>query len=425
MEKFTFLKKKRQEVLPKTAGAYALCANNAILYIGKAANLRDRVKNHFHASSYRDHLFINQITKIGYIETQSDIDALLLESELIKKYQPKYNVMWRDDKSYFYVAITKESLPRVFLAHQPKKLPTTTYQLPTQYIGPFVDGKALKKVLRLLRHVFPYYQGKTHPKTFCGYCHLGICPGPNPDQKTYKQNTKRLTQVLQGKRVSVLKTIEKEMKKAAREERFEKAKELRDQLFALQRVIAHARILNKEKGHENYDSIAKNLQSLLTTRNPVRRIEAYDISNIQGASATGSMVVFFKGMPARDQYRKFKIRIAGTPNDFAMMKELVTRRLKHEEWGYPDLMIIDGGKPQLSAALSALQTTYYQLPVLPVAALAKQHNELFLPNKEKAALLRDLDEGTRNLLLHIRDEAHRFAISYHRVLRRKELIRKP
>ncbi|TSC55922.1 MAG: excinuclease ABC subunit C, partial [Parcubacteria group bacterium Greene0416_39] len=271
--------------------------------------------------------------------------------------------------------------------------------------GPFVDGKAIKHVLRLLRRAFPYYTQKKHSRLPCPWCHLGLCPGPRPNPKEYKRNIKNLAAVLQGKKTSVLKNLKQEMNKASQEQRFEEAGKLRDQVFALENVIRHSLALGKEpwplpKPWRNF-----------------KRIEAYDISNIQGKFATGSMVTFLKGKPAKEWYRKFKIHITGKPNDFAMMEEVISRRLKHPEWPYPDLMIIDGGKPQLSAALKALEGYKIQ-----VAALAKKHNELFSPKRSKPLLLKNLPQDVSNLLLHIRDEAHRFAVTYHRKLRRVDLF---
>jgi len=476
MKKFRYLAKEKLSNLPKAPGVYALASQKTILYIGKAANIRERVKNHFpaspdsrrasrggHKSSYRDNLFVDQIDRIGWIETLSDIDALLLESQLIKQKKPRYNVMWRDDKKYFYVAITKEKLPRVFLTHQPHGLankfqipaspagrPSTKSQtntkyppagdlpkgdkiLHTRYIGPFVDGKAIKQVLRLLRRAFPYYTQKKHSRLPCPWCHLNLCPGPNPDQKEYKKNIQNLRNVLKGKRISVLKTLQKDMVRASKLQEFEKATLLRDQLFALERIVAHHTVV-LAKPWQNYHDTQKQFQKLLNTKNPIVRVEAYDISNIQGKFATGSMVTFLKGKPAKEWYRKFKIHISGKPNDFAMMQEVISRRIRHPEWPYPDLMIIDGGKPQLTAALQALRkseirsTRFAKASArrakseIYVAALAKKHNELFLPAKERPLLLKNLPQEVSNLLLHIRDEAHRFAISYHRKLRRVDLF---
>ena len=437
--RFGYVPISRINKIPSNAGVYVLKSSQEILYIGKAANLRDRVRNHFKQSSYRDNLFINQVSKIGYIETPTDIDALLLESELIKQYQPKYNVMWRDDKKYFYVAITKDTIPVVYLTHQPvPKLKVKSEKLKVGFIGPFVDGKALKRTLRLLRRAFPYRTARTHPKIPCSYCQLGLCPGFRPDANLYQKNLQKLTAVLQGKRISVLRALQKDMENAAQQQEFEMAARLRDQFFSLSRIFEHASLFSRRDeglAEKNYSEAEKVLQNIFRTKKSFSRIEAYDISNIQGAQATGSMIVFADGVPARDLYRKFKIRSAGKPNDFAMMQELVSRRLLHPEWGYPNLMIIDGGKPQLSAAMAACkilrrsresstrsgQDAKYKIQI---AALAKRHNELFLRSVPEPLLLKNLPAVLRNLILHIRDEAHRFAISYHRILRRVDLLGK-
>ncbi|MBI1971289.1 MAG: GIY-YIG nuclease family protein [Candidatus Wildermuthbacteria bacterium] len=421
--KFHYIPRENLEKLPKDPGVYALAGPEEILYIGKAQNIKERVKNHFSQSSYRDHLFRDKVKRVGYIPTQSDIDALLLESSLIKKLQPKYNVMWRDDKGYFYVGITKEPLPRVFISHQIRnKSPNTKYQiLNTRYIGPFVDGRALRQVLRMLRRAFPFYTQTKHSAKPCQWCHLGLCPGPNPDKQEYKKNIAYVAAVFAGKRKSVARNIEKAMNLAAQAQNFEKAAQLRDQLFALERIVSHTPIVLPLLQH-NYHDAQKTLQSIFKTKKPIVRIEAYDISNIQGQEATGSMVTFLGGKPAKAWYRKFKIRISGKPNDFAMMQELVSRRLKHREWPYPDLMVIDGGKPQLSATLEALHKSAIRNPQFAIVALAKRHNELFLPSETKPIPLKTLPRNIQNLILHIRDEAHRFAISYHRKLRKIDLL---
>ena len=407
--KFHYLSKEKLEKIPKAPGVYALSGGREILYIGKAVNLKERVKNHFQRSSYRDNLFVDKVTRVVWIETQSDIDALLLESQLIKQKEPRYNVMWKDGKKYFYVVITRERFPRIFLTHQPSAR--------SAVLGPFVDGKAIKQVLRLLRRAFPYYTAKKHPQLPCSWCHLGLCPGPRPSPKEYGRNIKNLAAVLQGKKTSVLKKLKKEMGKAALEQRFEEAGKLRDQVLALENVVRHSLALPKE--HRPLPKPWRNF----------KRIEAYDISNIQGKFATGSMVTFLKGKPAKEWYRKFKIHPVirpgapsddgAHPNDFAMIEQVISRRLQHTEWPYPDLMIIDGGKGQLSSALAALKKFKVQSSKfkITVAALAKRNNELFSPGKTNPVLLKNLPQEVSNLLLHIRDEAHRFAVTYHRKLR--------
>jgi len=479
MEKFRYLSKAKLNNLPKAPGVYALSSPKAILYIGKAINIKDRVKNHFTKTNYKDNLFMQDVTKVGYMKTESDIDALIVESQLIKKQQPKYNVMWKDDKKYFYVAITKEQLPRIFLTHQPtssaagastvasRAIPTAPPELRSaghslrqsiEYIGPFVEGKAIKQVLRMLRKVFPYYTqphgagagytAKKHGALLCQYCHLNLCPGPTPNANAYKKNIRNLVAVLKGKKTSVLKQLKKEMQSAAKSQDFEKAAALRDQFLSLERIISHARLLSPEASVSfDWVIIEKELQKLFSTKKRITRIEAYDISNIQGKEATGSQVTFVKGIPAKEHYRKYKIRlvhkksqdsaVGSDPNDFAMMQELLERRLKHKEWPYPQLIVIDGGKGQLTSTQKAISNlvklscshpfgserlSESKLRDIKIVALAKKQNELFFPGKPKSVLLRDLPQPVENLLLHIRDEAHHFAITYHRKLRLKKLL---
>lgn len=417
MTGFRYIKTDNIVKIPNTPGVYAFKDAKEVIYIGKGARLRTRIQNHFKQPSYKDNLFMGQVKKVGYIETDSEIEALILESQLIKKRTPKYNVMWKDDKNYFFVAVTKEDIPRVFITHQPKDKKTT-------YIGPFVEGKPLKNVLRSLRRVFPYRTGKTHPKRPCQHCHLALCPGAEPNIAEYKKNIRNLTDVLKGKRSSVLRSLNKDMKAASKTHEYERAGRLRDQIEDFKAVIAHSRIFTTAhiRTPINWDETNTALLKLLKTKKNIHRVEAYDISNIQGKEATGSMVVFEDGRPAKQEYRKFKIRISGTPNDFAMMQELILRRLKHKEWKYPELMIIDGGKGQLSSTLKSM--TKDQQKKIKVGAIAKRNNELFFPGAKDPVLLRNLSRGISNLVLHIRDEAHRFAITYHRTLRRVDLLSK-
>lgn len=197
MKGFKFISKNKINRLPQTAGVYAFKKSKELLYIGKAINIRSRVKQHF----TQPRRLSNLIENVGYIETESEIEALLLEARLIKKYQPKYNTVWKDDKNYFYVAITKEQLPRIKIGHAMSNNKRTSHV--QQYIGPFVNGRALKETLKTLRKVFPYYtlrpgsgQAQKHPKGLCPWCHLNLCPGPNPNKKEYQKNIKNLTAVL-------------------------------------------------------------------------------------------------------------------------------------------------------------------------------------------------------------------------------------
>jgi excinuclease ABC subunit C len=405
MNNLSFLKNAEINSLPETPGVYLFQKGNKILYIGKASNLKERVKTHFQQPNYRDNLFINQTTKIGFIKTASEIEALVLEAKLIKKHQPKYNVIWKDNKNYFYVAFSKEAFPRIFITHQRKEN--------AEYVGPFVDGNALKQSLRYLRKAFPYRSCYVLPKKPCLWHHLDRCLAPcsldsqsaqeMPLAKTNlgkecQKNIRAIKQILQGQKVRVVKALRKEMIQLSRAEKFETAERVKNRIYSLEKVMAHSRVIKEASTPSIYN-----------------RIEAYDISNIQGQEATGSMVVFTEGEPDKKEYRKFKIKMAQKPNDTAMIREVLTRRLKHKEWPYPDLILIDGGKPQLGAARKVIAK-------IPVMALAKRNNELFLAGAKKPKLLKDMPPETANLILRLRDEAHRFALAYHHKLRKKSLL---
>jgi len=421
MERFKFLKKEEVSNLPKTSGVYAFKSKREILYIGKAINIKERVKNHFQKSSFRDNLFIDKVENVGFIKTNSEIAALILEANLIKKYQPKYNIMWRDDKNFFYVGITKQNLPRIFITHQTKKEKIKNGKQ-TVFIGPFVDGTSLKKTLKILRKIFPYYTVKKHSRLPCTWCHLGLCPGPNPDEKKYKKNIKNLISILKGKSAPVLKSLKKEMKKAAKLQEYEKAAGLRDKIQALQRTISHAKIFEEIKAKKDkWEKIEKELKKILKTKKKILRIEAYDVSNIQGQKATGSMVTFIQGNPEKDFYRRFKIKSIDKPNDIAMIEEVLERRFKHLEWKMPDVILIDGGKAQLNIAIKT-KNRNRKTKNISVISLAKKQNKLYIENRKDPILLKKLSKEVADLIVQIRDEAHRFAITYHRKLRKKELF---
>jgi excinuclease ABC subunit C len=428
---FKLLSNNKVSLLPKNPGVYCFKKGRESLYIGKAANIQERIKNHFQKPSYKNSSFINQVEKIGFIKTDSEIEALILEAKLIKKYQPKYNVIWRDDKNYFYVGITKEDFPRVFWTHQLKKHKAI-------YVGPFVDGKALKETLKVLRKVFPYRSCKKLPKKPCLWYQLNRCPAPclifsktgqelpNFRQRIKKEcqkNTKNILNILKGKKVQVLKDLKKEMKKASQKQNFEKAALRRDQIRALEKVLAHSRIFEPQPVKvQAWSKTQRELKKILKNKKKISRIEAYDVSNIQGKEATGSMVTFIKGIPEKNLYRRFKIKIEGKPNDTAMIKEILKRRFKHPEWGLPDLVLIDGGKGQLNAAIDS-KSQASDFEKIKVLAIAKEENKLFIETQRKPILLKSLPREIFNLILQLRDEAHRFALSYHRKLRYKRLLK--
>lgn len=421
--RFLFVNKNKIDNLPASSGVYAFKNDGELLYIGKAANIKERVKNHFNQPTYRDNFFIKNINKIGCIKTDSEIEALVLEANLIKKYQPKFNVVWKDDKKYFYVEILKGDYPQIFITHRPEGT--------SDFAGPFVDGKALKEALKYLRKIFPYRSCRNIPNRACLWFHLSRCPAPciqdSQDPKIKKiltkeaqRNARNLMALLKGKKSAVLKELKKEMKESSKKEDFEKARKLRDRIFALERVLSHA-IIFENSQNQNWQKTQMILEQIINLKKYISRIEAYDISNIQGKEATGSMVAFIAGLPDKNLYRRFKIKNTNKPNDTAMLKEILERRLGHKEWPYPDLILIDGGKPQINAAIG-LKSKISGLKPIKIIAIAKQKNELYIEGKVKPLLLKALSREISNLILQLRDEAHRFAIAYHKKLRETKLV---
>jgi len=455
-EKFKYLNIKDTENLPNTTGIYTFKKGATFLYIGKALNIKNRVKNHIQQPVFKDTVFIPQTKKIGFIITNSEIEALILEASLIKKYQPKYNKQWKDGKNYYFVAITKEQWPRIFITHQIKESgirnqelrqktkPNSLFTTPnSEFIGPFIDGEALKQTLRILRKIFLFRTCNKLPKKACLYKGLSLCLAPcegkNQElgirnyEKKYKKNIKNLIAILNGKKNSVIKNLQKEMKLASSQQNFEKAKQARDQIFALKRVFSNAHILKEAEVAKQLPKLRKKeasfldnsffgLQKVLGLKNVIKRVEGYDVSNIQGQEATGSMVVFENGKPNKKEYKKFKIKLAGKPNDTAMLKEILERRLKHTEWVMPQVMLIDGGVGQLNAGIR-IKNQELRIKNIKIISLAKKNNELFIEGKAKPVLLENLPQEVSNLILQIRDESHRFAITYHKTLRSKNFIK--
>lgn len=436
--------------LPISPGVYFLLnARGEIFYIGKSTNIRTRVQDHMRLKAFHGGIdFVQETARVGWEVTESEIEALLKEAGYIKKYRPKFNVLLKDDKKYFYVGIVfpknkrHQFLPYIFLTHQPKTnskgtMQNAKLQFKIQhiiYVGPFTEGKSLKHLLRYLRKAFPYYTKQKHGKLKCSYCHLGLCPGPNSDMTHYRRNLSYIRRILEGKYHAVEKQLERQMKDAAKKLEFEQAQDIKKTLNALQNIFAHQKFLAEDVSTEatagtkvdtSVIKASRELGRIVDASGPIETIEGYDISNMQGKNPTASMVRFDNGAPNKSLYRRFRMRLPETPNDVAMIREVVSRRLNHPEWPYPDLLLIDGGKGQLNAALAALGTfaleTKKKRDALPhVASLAKRENELFVPDRPTSIRLdTDVLPATRNVLMYVRDESHRFARAHYRTLHRK------
>jgi excinuclease ABC subunit C len=407
--------------IPSISGVYIFSnKEKKIIYIGKAINLKNRVSSYFRGSNSLNsakRAMVREVYNIEIKPCDGEIEALILESNLIKKYNPKYNVLLKDDKSYAYLVWTKEDFPRIFVAHK-TYLDNNLHKL--NYLGPFVSGDALRKTLKILRKHFPYRSCKTMPKVPCIYYKLGKCDAPciqNIDKITYKDNLNTIIEIMKGKSKTILKKLYLQMQSYSKLENFEQALEVKNQIDALEKVSLHKGIIQTSKSYKH--KYLEELQTILKLDKLPKRIEGYDSSHFHGDKAVVSMVVFENGKPNKSQYRKFRIKQPPEGgDDFYNLKQALTRRFKKTDWPIPDLILIDGGKGQLSTVLKAQQTGNIEFKSIPIISLAKRLEEIYIPDRDNAILLPRSSKAIQ-ILQQIRDEAHRFAVTYHRILRDK------
>ncbi len=398
--------------------------------MGKAKDLKKRVSSYFShkALDAKTLKLVSLVSTIEHIRVGSEIEAFLLESSLIKRHKPFYNIKLIDDKSYPMIEITSGLNPSVTITRKKIDLGST-------YYGPYSDVTALKAVLKLLRKIFPYQSVKNHPKRKCLYYHLGLCPCVlvNTDNKNeYSKNLKNIGNFLDGKKEVVIKELIKQRDEYTKAENYENSAMIQERINRINLITSdtYDPFHYIDKPDFYFERIEKEVASLAEILKPyyqlssLKRIECYDISNISGKNATGSMVVFENGDKAGKEYRRFRIRIKDTPDDFAMMKEMLSRRLDNTSWPSPDLLVIDGGKGQVGASLKALANLGKRIPII---GLAKREEIIVVPVKQQSGISFEeikLSHSTPgiNLLRRIRDEAHRFAITYHRLLRKKAML---
>lgn len=405
--------------LPKNPGVYLhKDADGEVIYVGKAANLRHRVRSYFQNS--RQHTFktqslVEDIADIDWLETDSEVDALFLESEMIKRHLPKYNIELRDNKQFLYVKITTDEYPRVWFVRRP-------LDDGAEYFGPFTSAFGVRKAMRQLRRSFPYVTHRTLPQRGCLHYHIGLCPGPEVGAITpreYRRNLKHIRRYLNGKGGAVMRDLETRMHRLSREQHYEEAAAVRNQLRNLQSLARQHIFGDKELFDLSRDYALADLQTLAGLEAVPRRLECYDVSHIQGTNNVASMVVFTDGVPNRGEYKKFKLRRAGN-DDYGHMHEVLTRRLKRwNQWPTPDVLVVDGGKGQVQAAHAALAEADIAVPVL---GLAKRFECIIHRSPDGSWQEISLESNTYllKLLQHIRDEAHRFAVTYHSQLRGKQ-----
>ncbi len=425
------------KTLPSSPGVYFhKNAKGEILYVGKAAVLKNRVRQYFQDSRVRDvktDVLVSEIADTDWIVVESEIDALFLESEMVKRYKPRYNILLQDDKSQLFVRITmRDAYPYIGFTRQP-------LDDGAEYFGPYYNGFAVKKALRYLRKIFPYSTHVTMPARVCLQYHLGLCPGVEEQKISsidYKKTLRKLEMYLKGERVRLIKQLESEMAAASKRHDYELAAKRRNQIRDLRELQKQILFSDREFMDISKDQALSGLSKMLSIPIP-RRIEGYDISHMSGTNNVASLVVASNGVADKAEYRKFKMRIPGN-NDFAHMNEVILRRFsgKHLDWPKPDVLLIDGGKGQLGAALDALHERGVQIPTI---GLAKRLEEIVIDKKRSNVTL-DVshypeafvsefedyylvqlpkDSHIVKLLQRIRDESHRFAVSYHTVLKRQ------
>ena len=432
----------KNKKLPDQPGVYFYFnSKGSLLYVGKATSLKRRVSSYFNRKlDTRIAKMVSEIVQIDYIETPTVIEALVLEANQIKAKKPKYNILQRDDKTFLYLVITNEEYPRpVFMrGHDLRKFGINPFAKDLtkkqkekflRVFGPYTSSRSLKMSLELIRKVIPwsicYPPAKTKRKRACFDSHIGKCPGVckgTMDRRSYLKIIRQLILFFDGKKKRIESQLTRDMKRASKEHRFEDAQILKRKLFALKHIRDIA-LISKDDMKLSFEKHISDSSIRLDGR-----IEAYDISNISGTSAVGSMVVFEEGRPAKSKYRKFKIKTVKGPNDVAMMEEVIRRRLKRSQlypnaWPLPELMVIDGGKPQVNKVQSILREMNISVPVVGLAKGPDRKQDRLIFDRSNVDLLRIVKRG-KVTYQQARDEAHRFAVKYHRTLRTKNVLKK-
>ena len=430
--------KEKVKQLPLKSGVYLFKnQQDEIIYIGKANSLRNRVSSYFNKSYYHSpkvNQMIEKIYDIEYILTASEMEALLLESNLVKANKPYFNTQLKDDKSYPYIKISRQNpFPAIYLVRRNR----VSTDKKTRYYGPFVDVEITRKAVKKMREIFKlrnctdrkFKQGKA-----CLDFQIGLCSAPcahKINKDDYQKNVQECCLLLSGQHTILLRKLKEEMKIASQLMLFEKAAKIRDTISMIEKVISQEKIsrtyrkklnsyLKEKRNNKSINQALFDLKNHLNLGKIPFHIEAFDISNIHGQLSVGSMVVFIDGIPDKRRYRLFKIREVEGINDFAMMKEAFYRRfrdIKLNNDKLPDLVLLDGGKGQLSSVVKTMNELGIEIEL---ASLAKKEEEIFQPGSKEPVLL-PRDSEAFFLIQRIRDEAHRFAITYHKRLRSRQI----
>ena len=445
--------------LPASTGIYLFKSGKQILYIGKAVSLKARLLSHLENAKLdpKEALIVEKSNLIEYLLTDSEFKALLLESHYIQKYQPKYNLRWKDDKSYLYIKISdKDEFPKIFSVRRENDRKST-------YFGPFPSQRDLEEILKSIRKIFPFCQQKKMLQRPCFYSKIGLC-NPCPSyivnlkdkterirlKKIYLQNIHLIKSVLKGRIDLVLKNSYFELKHLIKKQDYNQAISLRDKIKRFEQLIYQSQFstdisLEYNRSSESLQKLYDLLKLYFPALNRLHRIECFDVSSLFQQDATASMVVFIDGLPDKSQYRRFRIKSHKVKSDFEMLSEIFYRRFNNN-WQLPDLLIVDGGVPQVLTLKKVLHTLKLQksintqkipntlrvrksknaLPegeIITLLGIAKHPDRLIINSPQRLITLRPPSNQLGfNLLRSMRDEAHRFARKYHLLLRKKRMM---
>lgn len=422
------------KTFPTGPGVYLMKdTSGKVIYIGKAKNLRSRASSYFGkdaAADARIRDWIGLVADADYIETEDAISSMLVEARMVKDLRPQFNKTLKDDKTFPYLQIrTREEFPRVEITRKPRRKGVRLY-------GPFTNARSLRAAVNVLQKVFQFRTCTLDIKSTedrwrwfrpCLLHSIRRCTAPcnfRVGRDEYRRQIKKLVFVLEGKKGKLLRRMEKEMLAASEALNFEKARRIRDEIAALQNLD-----LRGDKDRDEQPEVFPidpkkgliGLRKVLGLAKTPRTIEGMDIAHLSGTDTVASLVSFLDGLPFKPGYRRFKIKSVAGVDDFASMREVVSRRfrrLREEDEVFPDILLIDGGKGQLHAALDAFKALGIDPPC--VISLAKQEEEIFRPGEAESIKLSRRSAALR-LLQYVRDEAHRFAQHYHHMLRRKRL----
>lgn len=417
--------------VPTTNGIYIFRCGKMPVYIGKSVNLKARLISHIENAKKdpKEAAIIEAADSIDWIVTDSEFKALILESQLIQKHLPKYNVRWRDDKSYLYIKVTiHEDYPKFFITRREEDKKSL-------YFGPFPSVVVATNILREIRKVFPFCSQKKITNRKCFYAKIGMCnPCPNDiekledkneklkERREYRKNIRSIIKILEGRIDPVVDQLYKEINQLIKEERYEEAIPFRNRLYRLESVILRRKFGSDP---EEYNVSQTRLDSLLKLLSPhfpelttADRIECFDMSTFQFKESTASMVVFTGGLSDKKEYKRFKIKNQQAESDFEMMDEVLRRRFKND-WQKPDLLVVDGGKPQVRVAMKVLSDLNLSIPLI---GIAKRPDRIILGKDSQLSVRPPANHPGFRLIQSLRDESHRFAKKYHVHLRNKKLM---